>query len=211
MCFAFTLEKSIEQLSRVFNIKKILDEPQVPTTIKNPNYITPRSNIICVTQKSFQTLTWGASIYEKFLYNARDDKLLTSRFWKAAFHQQRCIIPADGWYDLHKEEHQTLTKIEAQSRGLTSTGKRQYYFHFENRPCFAIAAIYGKKTQSSIMITTQADTSITHLHHRMPAIISQNYWEAFLDPATSAHEALAMLQPVEESIYYFASPKPIDD
>ena len=46
------------------------------------------------------------------------------------------------------------------------------------------------------LVTTSPNAVVAQAHHRMPAIISKDYWDRWLDPATSAESLLQLLHPV---------------
>ena len=82
-------------------------------------------------------------------------------FFKKAFKNQRCIIPASFWYEWQE----------------TEGGKQPYCFTPKNNNIFAIAGIYQDETFA--IITKEADEQCQGMHSRMPVIIMPeqfDYW-----------------------------------
>ena len=219
MCYAYTFRHSQNGLAGFFRIMRDGRLVNVGSTNPRP-FITPGSFAVYGAHgPNLIDSTWGRTFKGKLIYNARSDKLLTSSFWKEAFQLRRCLIPADGWYDLHQELPQgtTLSKYEAKQQGLTRNGKRQYFFHLPDEPCFAMAGIYGKGVVKGetvdcfMVITTDASDSIKHLHHRMPALVDRQYFDDYLSPDIPAVEAHQMISPYDQEIIYRPQPGPVSD
>jgi putative SOS response-associated peptidase YedK len=77
-------------------------------------------------ERELSTSTWGFVLLQKGLAprrvtNVRDDKILTSKFWRPSFEQRRCLVPASSycepkgvkpavwhWFAVHGEEERPL-------------------------------------------------------------------------------------------------------
>lgn len=115
--------------------------------------------------------------------NARAETI----FVKAAFRQgikyKRCLIPMSGFYEWHQEE------------GL----KQPYFFQKKNHDLLAVAALWDTWHQndevihSCCLITTDANTLINPVHHRMPVILSEEAQAIWLDNAQCPKEKLIEL------------------
>jgi len=92
-------------------------------------------------------------------FNARAERIHTKSMWRSAFQSNRCLVPANGWREFKHHEGQ----------------KAPYYFHF-NHSLFAFAGLCsqwqlptGDNVDSFAIITTDANSSTSSLHDRMPA------------------------------------------
>lgn len=118
-------------------------------------------------------------------FNARDDRLLESGMWRGSLRHKRCIIPADGYYEWKK------------------TGDRSsipHFIHPADGQTWAMAGIYyvwnspdGSSIPSCAVITTDANESLSAIHDRMPAILTGDEFDAWLDPTVDDREALVSL------------------
>lgn len=152
-------------------------------------------------------LRWGlipswakdASIGAKMI-NARCETLGEKPAFRAAFHRRRCLVPMAGFYEWQK----------------TATGKVPHYIHPLNAELFAVAGLYewwpGKDgagpIESYTIITTNANEMMTRLHDRMPVILHEKDYDAWLDPTNENTEALKVLlkpYPAEEMRVYAVS------
>lgn len=120
--------------------------------------------------------------------NARSETLLEKPSFKKPFQRQRCIIPANGFY-----EWQTIYDK-----------KTPFYVRTLDQDIFGFAGIYeqwkspDKSTviNSYTIISTESNTLLQPLHDRMPVILEQRYYEKWLDPVNSqTDELMKMLKP----------------
>ena len=95
-------------------------------------------------------------------FNARDDKLMTSPWWRAPFASTRALLPAT-WY--------------------VEKGKR---FELAGEP-FTIAALYnvadidGVARITYTMVTRAAVAEASTVHPRMPLVVPESMRESWLD------------------------------
>lgn len=114
------------------------------------------------------SMRWG---FERkglgFINNSRSDKL-TGAMWKDAFDQRRCLVPMISYYEWSGE------------RG----NKRTHLFRSpENRWLFA-AGIWEESLalgRCFSMITTEANSMVSKIHHRMPALLNSTEREIYLN------------------------------
>lgn len=106
--------------------------------------------------------------------NARAETLSEKPFFRDAFRQRRCLIPANGFYEWKKEN-----------------GSRQpWYINLTNSPIFAFAGLWetwqgnDNTVESCTIITTPANKQMQPIHDRMPAIISHEDYEEWLNTGT---------------------------
>lgn len=110
--------------------------------------------------------------------NARAATVATSRLFKRAFEQRRCLLPVDGFY-------------EWQTRA--GARKQPYCMHRSDGEPLALAGLWelwsgsvdGREAtiQSATIITTAANQPMQALHDRMPVILERADWDAWLAPA----------------------------
>ena len=105
-------------------------------------------------------------------FNAKAETLAEKPFFRSAFKQNRCLIPANGFY-----EWQGLSKP-----------KQPYYFTLKNNELLAFAGLWdrwedeGNTIESCTIITTAANIIMNPVHHRMPVILDpENYDKWMMD------------------------------
>ena len=131
-----------------------------------PRYnIAPAAEIVVVRGKKAQLARWG--MRGKFV-NLRAETV------RAKFKDSgRCIVPASGFY-------------EWQARG----GRKQpFFFYPKTAPLFGFAALWERDACS--LITTEPNQIMDGIHDRMPLILAQESYAAWLageqdEPATIA-------------------------
>jgi putative SOS response-associated peptidase YedK len=109
------------------------------------------------------------------MINARVETVETKPSFRNAFKKQRCLIPADGFYEWMGKKGQ----------------KQPIFLKRPDDAPFAFAGIweswYKKDSNdppyySCTIITTAASESVKHIHHRMPVILRPEVYEDWLDP-----------------------------
>ena len=143
----------------------------------------------------FKLLRWGlvpywaksAAIGAKMI-NARAETLSEKPAFARAFLQRRCLVPMAGFYEW----------------GRSATGKVPHYVHLLNADLFAVAGLYefwpGRESvapiESFTVITTGANELVGQLHDRMPVILRESDYAAWLDRRNQDEAALtALLKP----------------
>ena len=118
--------------------------------------------------------------------NARAETVATSGMFRSAFAQRRCIVPADAFY-------------EWQAR---PDGKQPYAIARQDGQPMAFAGLWegcrlpdGSVVRSFTIVTTAANAEMTALHERMPVILEQPDWAAWLGEAAGDPAALLRAAP----------------
>ena len=132
-----------------------------------PSYnVAPGQKILALTDK-FQTMEWGFSPYwaEKpfNLINARIETL----FEKPSFtNSNRCLIPADGWYEWKLEDE-----------------VKTPHFHHLKGDIFFFGGVFGgyRGKVGCAIVTKDAVESLKNIHQRMPLIISRQHFQDWLN------------------------------
>jgi putative SOS response-associated peptidase YedK len=120
------------------------------------------------------------------LINARAETIAEKPAFRAAVQTRRCLIPADGFYEWHRDK---------------GTGKEPWYIYPAAGELMAFAGIWqvwngpdGARSVSCAMVTTAAGADLVAVHHREPVTIAQadfGLWlgEAGKGAATLMHAA----------------------
>lgn len=122
--------------------------------------------------------------------NARAETLETTASYRNAFAKRRCLIVADGFFEW-----------KAQGKK-----KQPYAIALESRKPFAIAGLWeawrdpqsGEWLRSCSIVTTDANQAVGEIHDRMPVILHEDEYAAWLGevPAQS-RELKGLLRPYD--------------
>ncbi|MBS9405661.1 SOS response-associated peptidase [Halomonas sp. TRM85114] len=109
--------------------------------------------------------------------NATVEKVATSNYFKGAFRQHRCLIPADGWYEW-----------------LPVDGKKQPHFltRTDGEPIW-LAGIWAQRadgTPGCAIITEPARGTAKEIHSRMPLLLDADSLAPWLDPDLTERETI---------------------
>ncbi len=192
MCGAFSVIHPFRDLSARFNAG-YTEEFGVPRYNLRPSEPIP---VILNTNSNVLTFAqWGIhpkydKTHKMFFINARNDSL-SKPTWREIFYTQRCLIPADGFYEWQKLDN--------------SREKIPYRFELEDMTLFAFAGLWQEETDEHgitiphcVIITTEPNDTVGKIHDRMPAILRKEDEAIWLDMDTPIEDALAMLQPYED-------------
>lgn len=106
------------------------------------------------------------------MINARGESIHEKPAFRSAFKSKRCLIPADGFYEWKKQNKQKIP----------------HFFRLKTREMFAFAGLWeewkdtdGRTRRTFTIITTEANTLMQNLHHRMPVILPKHLEYEWLD------------------------------
>jgi putative SOS response-associated peptidase YedK len=145
--------------------------------------------------------SWSKDGPPKFAtFNARGEDIEQKATYKRPFLRQRCLVPADGFY-----EWRTEGKL-----------KIPQYFRRQDGDLFAFAAVFdvwrepssGDPIGSFSLVTTEPNDLIRPIHNRMPVILPREAEDLWLDPECHDVATLKSLLrpfPAEEMISYEVS------
>ena len=120
--------------------------------------------------RELRTLKWGLipswaddPRIASRLINARAETVAEKPAFRSALVKRRCLVPADGWYEWRDRRPHFISRAEP----------------------IAFAGLYERNgdTRTFTIVTTSAAPDIAHLHDRMPVVLPEGVWDAWLDPA----------------------------
>lgn len=150
----------------------------VPAAMRRSRYNIGRDQdiiVLCATedgtgattrQPGLRTMRWGFTPHWIHGPNPAlqpltvSDHKITQPYFRDAFRQRRCLIPATGFYAW---------------QGWENGPAAPYHVCMRNRQVFFMAAIWDncEGVDRVAMITTEANSLIRPIHDRMPAIIAR--------------------------------------
>jgi putative SOS response-associated peptidase YedK len=199
MCGRFTLTSPPEAVARLFGYR---DRPEFP-----PRYnIAPTQPVATVRhehgQRRFALVRWGlipgwvkdpASF--TLLVNARAETAADKPSFRAAMRHHRCLVPMDGFYEWRR----------------TGSHKQPFFIRPAGGGLMAVAGLWdtwsdpsGGEIDTGALLTVPANRAMMAVHDRMPAILFEQDFAAWLDTGqVRAEEARRMLRPVADDYLEF--------
>lgn len=122
------------------------------------------------------------------MINARAETIEEKNSFKKPFRKQRCLIPADGFYEWKRKERKT---------------KIPYRFIMKDRSIFSFAGLWEKWDKESdplytfTIITTENNELMKPVHNRMPVILPEANRKIWLDPESNEAELKELLVPYD--------------
>ncbi len=120
--------------------------------------------------------------------NARGETVVEKPSFRGPFRRNRCIIPADGFYEWRAGTPKQPFCIRLAGGGLL--GFAGLWDHWEG-PDGAV--------DSCTIITTSANGAMAPIHDRMPVILAPEDYARWLDPATPAEALRELLRPCPDA------------
>jgi len=123
------------------------------------------------------------------LINARAESLAYKPSFRKAFRTQRCLVPANGFYEWKR-----------------TNGKQPFYIHRQDNQMVSFAGMYdiwkdaeGKQLRTFTIITTRPNAIMAPIHNRMPVILKTEDEDNWLDKAEqNPNQLLLLLEPISE-------------
>jgi putative SOS response-associated peptidase YedK len=199
MCGRFTLTDPDPRLLRLrFDLSESAEIRQ------EPRYnVAPTDPVLAVRvneqgEREPGRLRWGLipgkadpDDFSRNLINARAETIAKAAPFKDAFHERRCLVVADGFFEWK----------------ATETGKHPVWITRPERELFAFAGIWassrredGSAVHSCAIITCEPSKVVAPIHDRMPVILAGEAEEVWLDRDREADDLLAVLQPSEDLV-----------
>lgn len=190
MCGRFALITDLQTIAKAFGVAPTIQQA-------GPRYnIAPTQEVVSILHDSSDTphlelLQWGLipswakdeGIGAKMI-NARAETLAEKSSFKRLLGTKRCLVVADGFYEWRKE--------------LDGKTKTPMYITLQGGGLLAFAGLWdnwrhpdGRQIRTCTIITTQPNALMTTIHDRMPAILTPDAREMWLD--TSLHDEQALL------------------
>ena len=122
------------------------------------------------------------------MINARVESIDAKAFFRDALNRKRCLVPADGFFEWKRS-------AEKKSK----TPKQPLYFHPRSRKIFAFAGLWARartdagEILSFTIITGPPNELVAPVHDRMPIVLAESAYAAWLDPTLDGEGAHALL------------------
>jgi putative SOS response-associated peptidase YedK len=164
MCARYRLKNSLRHIAdrlglTVPEFEEFSERPRLNITISQRVPIVKIEN----GKPAFASAEWGFLApwdRSKRIFNAAAETIASKRTFSQAFKQRRCLIPADGFYEWPK--------------------KKPTLIHYRDDRLFCFAGLWSSDTMT--MITCAPNDFMKPIHHRMPAILPEQDYTAWLDP-----------------------------
>jgi putative SOS response-associated peptidase YedK len=116
--------------------------------------------------------------------NARSETAPSKPAFREAFRTRRCLVPADGFYEWQR----------------SGKAKQPFHFGMGDDSLFAFAGLWdrwkdptGQVVESCSILTTTPNALLADVHNRMPAILSPENYDLWLDPGLERVNAVTEL------------------
>lgn len=205
MCFHNSMSAKAKRLAARYGrksdvieiVQDIIDEQYHVSAFNFPKYP------IITTSDEVEVFDWGlipfwtkteknAAEIRRMTLNARDDTLFEKPSFREPIMKKRCIVPSTGYFEWRHEGNKKIP----------------FYIYLKDEPIFSMAGIYdrwlnretGEEHHTFSIITTDTNPLTDYIHntkHRMPAILSKEDEEKWLDVSLTKTEIMSLLKPFD--------------
>lgn len=208
MCFHNSMSKKAQQLAARYGRKS--DIIEIYQNILNEQYHVNAFNFpkcpVITSSDEIQAFNWGlipfwvkteenADEIKRMTLNARADTVFEKPSFRESVMKKRCIVPSTGYFEWRHE----------------GSKKTPYYIYLKGEEIFSMAGIYDTWLDKSTgivhttfsIITTDANPLTNYIHNtklRMPAILSKEDEERWLEPVRSKAEISSLLKPYDAEL-----------
>ena len=205
MCFHNSMSAKAIKLAARYGRKS--DIVEIYQDILNEQYHVNAFNFpkypIITTSDEVQVFNWGlipfgvkteedAEEIRRMTLNARADTIFEKPSFREPIMKKRCIVPSTGYFEWRHEESKKIP----------------YYIYLKDEPIFSMAGIYdrwldketGEEYDTFSIITTNTNLLTDYIHntkHRMPAILSKEDEEKWLNPDLQKADIVSLLKPYD--------------
>lgn len=200
MCGRYTLHQKPASLKDYYHLK------QIPADLRANFNVAPGQMMPVITAKDnlpkLEVMKWGlVPFWAKDpkigykLINARDDTIFSKPVWRSIILKQRCLIPADGFYEW---KPQVVANKER---------KQPFYIKPKRSNLFSFAGVWdawkdteGLEWKTYSIITTSPNKEMKHIHNRMPVILRQEDQASWLEPSLQSRANIEpLIKPYEDN------------
>ena len=190
MCGRFSLSSSLEELKNEFS-------NEISGNFPAKYNISPGQNSVVISLKKnnffLNQIHWGFKIPKlgKLVINARSETINEKPLFKNLLQQNRCLIPANSWFEWDNE-------------------KKPYLIKHNKNDIIAFAGLHrfeANKENSFVIITAEAEKNLKNIHFRTPLVIKKENYLLWL--GNDYKKAFNFLKPMKSNEYSFhpVSPK----
>ncbi len=195
MCGRYALFDNIAALAELFG----LELADMPYDYQPRWNIAPTTDVMMVRNVDMSrkpTLArWGLipswqkpdSPVRRPLINARAETITERPTFRAPFTRQRCLIPADGFYEWKR----------------SGNARTPMWIHRQDRTPFAFAGVWSRwsgpegAVESCAIITCEPNQLMRPIHSRMPVILSSASYDVWLAEESPRELLIDLIQPSE--------------
>ena len=185
MCGRFELKTNFEKLPKILK----QDYPRgLETKYEVQNLIKPTDPILVIKNEGRIKTTfmswgfispWAKDPFDKERprpFNARSETIEEKKLFCGSWAHKRCLIPANGFFE------------------------KKYRIRKDNYNTFWLGGIwskwispFGDEIESCCILTTEPNTLVKPLHHRMPVVVPDGYEEQWTEQVKDADELKGLL------------------
>ena len=153
-------------------------EVECITASLEPNKNTPKNTL--------GLMRWGIATPQNTrpLINARSETMFEKSTYREAAQRRRCIVIASGWYEWSgPKKPYYISRVDDAPMGMAGL----YWQHEDERNC--------------VIVTTEAEGSLSALHHRAPLVLDGDALACWLNPEMRQDDVMPVIKPTAAATF----------
>jgi len=194
MCGRFVQVEKPEFYAEHFGAEFVRTE-----TLRQSYNVAPTSQVYAIAdhdgERTLTSFRWGlipSWAKERKIgaktFNARSETAAEKPMFRSSFTKRRCLIPVDGFYEWERR----------------AKGKLPHYIFSADKKPLPAAGLWSiwndpetdERVLSCTILTGTPNGLLDKIHDRMPVIMPEDNWDAWLDPAHTDKESIKALMGV---------------
>jgi len=163
----------IEQISNDIQLENMKTGEIFPTNVV-PVFLSEQDAVVP------RLMVWGFPNFRNkgVIINARSETAREKKLFGSSLERRRCVVPSTGFYEWDPE-------------------KKKYLFNMPDSQMLYMAGIYNPFDGENrfVILTTEANRSMTEVHNRMPVIIPKDRIKDWIEDFNKTDDLLLREQP----------------
>ncbi len=175
---------TVEQNDEIIEILEKLNAKFHNSAVKTGDiYPTNQAPILTLEDEEISPVvsTWGFPKFDQkgVIINARSESAFEKKTFRDSLINRRCIIPSTGFYEW-------------------DSSKRKFLFRMEGTKVLYMAGLYNlyREEMRFVILTTQANESMSEVHDRMPLVIPKQEIAVWMKDNQSTSDFIQRVPPL---------------
>lgn len=192
MCGRYGRQSDKQRIAEAFAVHGGLEGIDLdPDDDIAPGSVQPVVRTLQSGERRLEMMRWGFRLPDRFLFNARSEGIESRKFWKEAFSNRRCIVPADSFYEWQKVKSGKKPKFEITIPEQKPFGMAGLWSQWKNLKT-------GNWEPTFVILTGEANHAMRAIHSRQPTILEPRDYGEYLAEGEKPPVHLLGIFPEEE-------------
>jgi putative SOS response-associated peptidase YedK len=194
VCGRYRRRSDKQRIAEAFEVGMGLEELYLgPEEDASPGSLQPVVFLNEEGERQLELMRWGFKLPDRLLFNARSERIESSKFWQESFLERRCIVPADAVFE----------------SGPAATGKKKpkYEITIPDQEPFGMAGVWklwknpkaDQWERTFAVLTGEPNEIVAPIHDRMTTFLEPRDYAEYLTPTERPPLHLLRVLPAQKT------------